>query len=103
MKKDTSTGQAAARDGAPKDTYLLESDWAFVGDELANRNAKYIDGESLVNMVKEDLAARRIAVDCCRDIIQYLGDNDPDTRRKLEAVLAAEGERTGESAKRLTF
>ncbi len=54
-------------------------------------------------MLKEYLAAQRIELGCCRDIVQYLRDHDPDTRRMLEDVLSAEGECTGESANRLKF
>ena len=101
MEKHTLTGKPEVRDETLEATYPMESDRASVGDGLANRNTKYVEGESLVNMVKDDLAARRIGLGCCRDIIHYLGDHDPDTRRKLEDVLSAEGERAGEAANRL--
>lgn len=103
IDKHISTGKTAAQTGTQNGGHLMESGWVYVGDELASRDAKYVEGESLVDMVKEDLAAQRIAVDCCRDIIQYMGGHDPVTRRKLEDVLVTEGERAGESAKRLTF
>jgi hypothetical protein len=47
-------------------------------------HAEYVEGDSLVSMIKEDLAAERIAIDSYRDIIQYLGDQDPTTRRMME-------------------
>lgn len=49
-------------------------------------------------MIKEDLVAERIAIDSYRGMIQYLGDNDPTTRRMLEDVLAVEEEHADELA-----
>lgn len=100
MQKHSLTGMTEAWAGTLNTARPIESDWAFAGNDLASRNAKYLEGASLVNMVKEDLHAQRITVESCRDIIQYLGEHDPDTRRLLEGVLEAEGERTGESANR---
>jgi len=64
----------------------------------AERNhAEYVEGESLVEMVHEDLTARRISIDGCRDIIQYLRDQDAQTSHKLERILAERGRRCSES------
>jgi bacterioferritin len=49
-------------------------------------------------MIKEDLVAERIAIDSYRDIIQYLGDQDPTKRRMLEGILAVEEEHADELA-----
>ena len=49
-------------------------------------------------MIKENLVAERIAIDSYREIIHYLGDQDPTTRRMMESILAVEeehAERTG--------
>ena len=43
-------------------------------------------------MLREDLVAERVAIDTYREIIRYLGDNDPTTRRMLESILASEEE-----------
>jgi len=43
-------------------------------------------------MIKEDLVAERIAIDSYRDIIKYLGNDDPTTRRMMETILAVEEE-----------
>jgi bacterioferritin len=43
-------------------------------------------------MIKEDLVAERIAIDSYREIIQYLGNDDPTTRRMMEGILAMEEE-----------
>lgn len=63
----------------------------FSPDSLASRShAEYIEADSLVNMIKEDLIAERIAIDSYREMIQYLSDQDPTTRRMLETILAME-------------
>ena len=43
-------------------------------------------------MIKEDLVAERVAIDSYGEMIRYLGDRDPTTRRMLETILAAEEE-----------
>lgn len=43
-------------------------------------------------MIKEDLVADRVAIDSYREIIGYLANNDPTTRRMLEGILAMEEE-----------
>ena len=59
---------------------------------LTRSHAEYVEGENLVDMIKEDLVAERIAIDTYREMIAYLGDNDPTTRRMLEGILAMEEE-----------
>jgi bacterioferritin len=62
-------------------------------DGLSSRaHSQYHDGDDLAEMLKEDLIAERIAIDTYRDIIIYLGNDDPTTRRMLEAILANEEE-----------
>lgn len=75
-----------------------ENNWEFCDGPAPGDDAKYVAGVSLVHMVKEDLATHRIAVECCRNIIQYLRDQDPETRHMLESVLKVQGERAGETA-----
>ena len=55
-------------------------------------HSEYVEGNSLVEMIKEDLVAERIAIDSYRDMITYLGDDDPTSRRMLEEILAKEEE-----------
>ena len=43
-------------------------------------------------MIREDLVAERIAIDSYGEMIRYLGDDDPTTRRMLEGILAKEEE-----------
>lgn len=65
----------------------------FSPEGLATRShAEYIEGESLLEMIKEDLVAERIAIDSYRDMINYFGNNDPTTRRLMEGILAMEEE-----------
>jgi bacterioferritin len=59
---------------------------------LTRSHAEYVEGETLTDMIKEDLVAERIAIDSYRDIIQYLGNDDPTTRRMMETILAVEEE-----------
>ncbi|HDS1683659.1 TPA: bacterioferritin [Pseudomonas putida] len=65
----------------------------FNPDNLTkNSHAQYVAGSSLKEMVLEDLVAERIAIDSYREIIQYIGDKDPTTRRIFEDILAQEEE-----------
>src|SRR3989442_14092814 len=59
---------------------------------LTRSHAEYIEGETLVDMIKEDLVAERIAIDSYRDMINYFGNDDPTTRRLMESILAIEEE-----------
>jgi len=59
---------------------------------LSRSHAEYVEGDTLLDMIKEDLVAERIAIDSYREIIQYLGNDDPTTRRMLEGILAMEEE-----------
>ena len=61
-------------------------------------HAEYVEGESLADMIKENLVAERIAIDSYRDMIRYLAHNDPTTRRMLEGILAIEEEHADEMA-----
>lgn len=65
----------------------------FSPQGLATRShADYVEGESLTEMIREDLVAERIAIDTYREIIEWLGHGDPTTRRMMEGILAAEEE-----------
>ena len=63
-----------------------------------NSHAQYVAGNNLKEMVYEDLVAERIAVDSYREIIQYIGDKDPTTRRLFEEILAQEEEHADDMA-----
>jgi len=60
---------------------------------LATRAAsEYGSAGNLIEMIKENLIAERIAVDHYRELIRYFGDNDPGTRTMLEGILTVEEE-----------
>lgn len=65
---------------------------------LGRSHAEYVEGVTLVDMIKENLVAERIAIDSYREFIQYLGDQDPTTLRLLESILAAEEEHADDLA-----
>ena len=71
----------------------------FSPEGLQSRShAEYVEGETLKEMVKEDLIAERIAIDSYREIATYLGDKDPTTRRIMEEILAQEEEHADDMA-----
>jgi len=60
---------------------------------LASRSAsEYGKADNLVEMIKENLIAERIAVEHYRELIRYFGDRDPTTRHMLVGILAVEEE-----------
>jgi bacterioferritin len=60
---------------------------------LATRAAsEYGSAGNLVEMIKENLIAERIAVDHYRELIRYFGEDDPGTRTMLEGILTVEEE-----------
>lgn len=60
---------------------------------LAERaHADYAEGDDLTSMIEEDLVAERIAIETYSEIIRWLGDNDPTTRRLIERILEKEEE-----------
>jgi bacterioferritin len=66
---------------------------------LATRShSEYAEGNSLVDMIREDLVAERIAVDSYGEMVRYIGDADPTTRRMLEGILATEEEHADDLA-----
>ena len=62
-------------------------------DGVTSRAAsEYVEGNNLVDMIKEDLVAERVAIETYRDMVRYFGDKDPTTRVMLERILAQEEE-----------
>ena len=59
---------------------------------LSRSHAEYVEGETLTDMIKEDLVAERIAIDSYREMINYFGTDDPTSRRLMEEILAVEEE-----------
>ncbi len=63
----------------------------FSPEGLASRShAEYVEGRTLADMMREDLVAERIAIDSYAEMIRYVADDDPTTRRMLEDILAVE-------------
>jgi len=66
---------------------------------LASRShAAYDASAHLVDMLRADLIAERIAVESYRQMIALVADKDPTTRRILETILADEEEHAEELA-----
>ena len=65
---------------------------------LTRSHAQYQEGESLVDMIKEDLIAERIAIESYLDMIRFFGENDPTSRRMMEGILAVEEEHADDMA-----
>jgi len=59
---------------------------------LTRSHADYVEGENLIDMIKEDLVAERIAIDSYREMINYIANDDPTSRRLMEGILAVEEE-----------
>lgn len=59
---------------------------------LSRSHSEYVERDDLIEMIREDLVAERIAIDSYGEIIRYLGDNDPTSRRVMEEILAKEEE-----------
>jgi bacterioferritin len=65
---------------------------------LTRSHAQYVEGESLVDMIKEDLIAERIAIESYGEMVRWFGDKDPTSRRLMESILAKEEEHADDMA-----
>ena len=65
---------------------------------LTRSVAEYKPGDSLLDMIKEDLLAERVVVMWYAEIIRWFGDNDSTTRRLMEELLAKEEEHADDLA-----
>ncbi|MEY2444857.1 MAG: bacterioferritin [Ilumatobacteraceae bacterium] len=59
---------------------------------VARSHAEYVPGTDLIDMIKEDLVAERVAIASYLEIVRWLGANDVTTRRLMESILAVEEE-----------
>ena len=90
---DHSVEEQAHADQIANRIVQLRGEPDFSPDGLSSRShAEYVEGESLFDMIKENLVAERIAIDSYREMINYLGESDTTTRRMLEGILAMEEE-----------
>jgi bacterioferritin len=65
----------------------------FSPDGLATRShSEYVEGNDLISMIREDLVAERIAVESYTEIIRWLDDSDPTSRKLIEDILKTEEE-----------
>ncbi len=75
----------------------------FNPDGLAMRSAtQYVEGENLIEMIKENLIAERIACEHYRELVHFFTDRDPTTRRMIEWILAKEEEHANDMHDLLT-
>ena len=71
----------------------------FDPESLATRShAEYVEGDALISMIEEDLVAERIAIETYSEIIRWLDDADPTTRRIIEQILEKEEEHAEDMA-----
>ncbi len=59
---------------------------------VSRSHAEYQEGQTLVEMIEEDLIAERIAIDSYKEMIHYFGEKDPTSRRLMESILEKEEE-----------
>jgi len=77
----------------------LDGEPDFNPAELAARShSQYVEGKGLVDMIKEDLIAERIAIESYSEIVRWLGDKDPTTRILIERILEKEEEHADDMA-----
>ena len=55
-------------------------------------HSEYVEGKDLLDMIREDLVAERVGIESYGEMVRYVGDADPTTRRMLEGILATEEE-----------
>lgn len=71
----------------------LQGEPNFNPEGITSRShSEYVEGGSLVDMIREDLVAERIAVESYSEIIRWLGNDDPTTRSLMEGILKVEEE-----------
>lgn len=66
---------------------------------IAKRShSEYVEGDSIIDMIKENLVAERIAIQTYREIVKFFGDKDPTSRVMMEGILAMEEEHADDMA-----
>lgn len=65
---------------------------------LSRSHSEYVAGNNLKEMIEEDLVAERVAIDTYKEMVDYLENKDPTTRRMLEGILAVEEEHADDMA-----
>ncbi len=54
--------------------------------------SQYVEGETLADMIREDLIAERVVIEVYTEMIRFFGDKDPTTRVMIEGILKDEEE-----------
>ena len=91
--KEHSDEEAAHADSIAERIVQLGGDPDFNPQGLLERShAQYHAGKDLADMITEDLVAERIAIESYREMVKFIGERDPTTRRMLEEILAMEEE-----------
>lgn len=81
----------------------LQGEPNFNPEGLATRShSEYVEGDSLVEMIREDLVAERIAIESYSEIVRWLGNDDPTTRVLIEEILMKEEEHADDLSNMLT-
>lgn len=65
---------------------------------LTRSHAEYSEGETLQEMIEEDLVAERVAIETYSEVIRWLENDDPTTRRMIEDILKMEEQHADELA-----
>src|SRR5690349_10809640 len=60
--------------------------------------SQYVEGETLADMIREDLVAERIVIDVYREMIRFFGNDDPTSRVMIEGIMAQEEEHANDLA-----
>jgi bacterioferritin len=60
--------------------------------------SQYVEGETLADMIREDLIAERIVIEVYQEMVRYFANNDPTTRHMVEEILADEEEHASDLA-----
>ena len=91
--KEHSDQEAEHADSIAERIVQLGGDPDFDPQGLLERShAQYHAGKELADMITEDLVAERIAIESYREMVKFIGERDPTTRRMLEEILAVEEE-----------
>ena len=71
----------------------IEGEPNFNPEGLATRShSEYRPGDSLTDMIKENLVAERIAIESYSEIVRWLANDDPTSRVLIEQILKMEEE-----------
>ena len=87
------TEEQAHADSIAARIVQLQGEPDFNPQTLTMRShAEYVEGQTLTDMIREDLVAERVAIASYQEIIRWLGNDDPTSRSMIETILATEEE-----------